>query len=281
MDTAECILVTSCKGGVGKSTVSANLAAAYAVSGKKTVIIDCDFGMRCLDLIMGVSEKVVYDLYDVVFRDIPIARAAIPVRESLHDGLRLIAAPYGYSSVYAGMDSGGRKMLESGDFRRLVSMCRDELCADVVIIDTPGDISAPLVLAASVCTKAVVIATHQSASLRAAERTGAVLRELGVENPLLVINGYDSEAVKSGSAGVLDTIDKTGLRLCGVVPFDPLFRDAQDEGYLICDPYFTIRGRLCDGAQAVTNIKSRLEGDILPLFTGFRHPRAYKKSMLR
>jgi len=281
LSEAECILVTSCKGGVGKSTVSANLAAAYAMSGMNTVIIDCDFGMRCLDLIMGVSENIVYDLYDVIFRDIPIKKAAVPVRPELGGSLSLIAAPYGYSSVYAGMDGGGRKMFETEHFVRLISLCREQFSADRIIIDTPGDISAPLVLASSVCTKALVLATHQSASLRAAERTGAVLTELGVGDRRLIINGYDSEAVRCGALGVLDTIDLTGLHLCGVVPFDPFFRDAQDDGLLICDPFFTVRKRISDGARAIMNIRSRLEGDNIPLFTGFRKPNVYRRSMLR
>ena len=74
---ARIILVTSCKGGVGKSTCAANLAAAFALRGKKTLLCDCDFDMRCLDLMLGVENDVVYDLYDAATGRAPLSKALI------------------------------------------------------------------------------------------------------------------------------------------------------------------------------------------------------------
>ena len=73
MDSTQVILFTSCKGGVGKSTVCANLAMAVALRGRRVLLIDCDFGNRCLDLVAGLSDKVIYDIADLAFGRIMLA----------------------------------------------------------------------------------------------------------------------------------------------------------------------------------------------------------------
>ena len=90
------LLFTSCKGGVGKSTVCANLAMAMAAMGQKILLIDCDFGNRCLDIIMGLSDDAVYDIGDAVLGRVSPEDAI--VKDGRSDGIHFIAAPYNYSS---------------------------------------------------------------------------------------------------------------------------------------------------------------------------------------
>ena len=95
-DSTQIILFTSCKGGVGKSTVCANLAMALARRGRRVLLVDCDFGNRCLDLVAGLSDEVIYDIGDLAFGRVSPERAVIQDRRS--ENLSFIAAPYGFDN---------------------------------------------------------------------------------------------------------------------------------------------------------------------------------------
>ena len=135
------ILFTSCKGGVGKSTVCANLAMSLALRGKRVLMIDCDFGSRCLDLVAGFSDDVVYDIADAVLGRVPPERVIVPDRRT--DKLFFIAAPYSFDT-----------RMNIFSFRRTVSAYATCGKYDYIFIDTPGGIGEPLAFASAVADTA-------------------------------------------------------------------------------------------------------------------------------
>lgn len=245
--SARVIMVTSRKGGVGKTTVTANLSLALALSGLRTLMVDCDLGMRCLDLVSGLSDSVTLDLADCIFRDTPPKRAA--VTDPRCDRLFFIAAPYRCEET-----------VTAEAFGAFLRRASDELSLDCIVLDTHGGEGAEFVPAAGFAGLALVVATHQEASIRAAEETALRLRELGVSETRLVVNCYDARAARKGRLpGVIDLIDRTGVRLIGVIPFERRTTEMQITGKLSAEDKRSPAGR------AYFNLAARLGGASVPL----------------
>lgn len=252
MDNCRTIMVTSCKGGVGKSTIAANLGIKLALSGKKVVIIDCDFGVRSLDLIMGLEDEVIFDIVDIVKRDISPEKAL--VRDERAPELYFCAAPYSYDDE-----------LDEENFAAGIEKIKSFISPDYIFVDTPGDTGIPFRLAAAVSDMALVVSTYQPISIRAAESTGLLLEKLGVKDRRLIINCFDPfGGEKNDLPMITEVIDKTAIRLIGIIPFDTKLSEYQTRGqdvFMIPDS---------DAATAFINIERRLDGLNVPLFTGFR-----------
>lgn len=252
---AKTIMITSAKGGVGKSTVCANLGFTLARLGERVLLIDLDLGMRCLDLILALEDKALYDICDVV-RGLPASRAAVSYPAC--ERLSFIAAP-----------TAGAERPDGEAFRAAMTAIKESGEYDFIIIDTPGDIGYPFELACAVCDAALVVASHGPSTIRAAEHTGAALRERGVTNMRLIINNYDtadSRHISRGErAGLIDIIDRTYLQLVGVIPYDAEFARAQERGELV--------GRGCarNVRAAFDNIARRIQGEQVSLFRSFKH----------
>lgn len=145
---------------------------------------------------------------------------------------------------------------------------------DYIIIDTPGDTGSPFRLAASAADTALVVSTYQPASIRAAERTGILLNELGVQSKYLIINCFSADGIEFGiRPSILEVIDKTCLQLIGIIPYDAALVEQQAKG----EDVFTLRRS--NAASAFVNISKRLTGKSIPLFTGFRKIR--RNALLR
>ena len=252
MNGTRIIMVTSCKGGVGKSTVSANLGIKLALNGWRTLIIDCDFGVRSLDLIMGLEDEVIFDITDIILRGISPEKALI--RDSRSENLYFCAAPYSYETE-----------LDHDSFRSTLRDIGQRMSFDYIIVDTPGDTGSPFKLAASAADMALVVSTYQPASIRAAERTGILLEECGVTDRRLIINCFHTQGKEfDGQPGLLEVIDKTCIQLLGIIPFEDRLVDAQSQGQDI----FTIPSS--NAAAAISSIALRITGKTVPLFTDFK-----------
>lgn len=261
MNSCVNIMITSFKGGVGKSTITANLAITLAESGKRTLALDCDFNMRCLDLIMGLESFVVYDICDVCRGSVPFSKAVISDPRS--ENLFFCPAPYAAGST-----------VEPARFTEVLRDAADEYDFDYILIDTPGDMSPVLEAATMAADRALIVATHQPASIRAAERTSAALSRMDVADRRLIINNFDAAAVKRGvRPGIIDIIDRTYIQLIGVIPFTRQLSELQESGALVdCIPR-------SDAAAAFRNMARRLDGHSVPLFEGFGG--SYKSVILK
>lgn len=261
MKKCNVIMITSCKGGVGKSTVSANLALALAQKGKRVMLFDFDFGMRCLDLITGHENDIVYDISDVLNNGIDLERAAI--KDKRAENLWLVAAPADYKTE-----------VDDNALKELIDKAKETFELDFIFLDTPGDIGRQFELAASNSDTAIIVANHQITSIRAAEKTAEILLNFGVENRRLIINKFDTQNVSSFLNGerynLIDIIDRTLIQLLGVIPFDYILETSQEKGVLI-------DGLKGDIKSAFENIALRLDGDSVPLFTNFKKKRKLKK----
>lgn len=252
MEDCKVIMLTSCKGGVGKSTVTANLAATLADMGKKTLMLDCDFGMRCLDIIAGLEDSALYDITDLISGKADFEKAVIHDERS--ENLFFLAAPYRYNGS-----------ITKESFKRTIDELITRFDLDYLLIDTHAGMNDGTELAATVANSALVIATHQIASIRAAEQTAIMLSEAGINDMRLIINCFDENAVKHGKLpGVIETIDRTTVRLIGIIPYSTDVIVAQRRGLLVTQ---FISGNL---GVAFENIAKRLEGENLPLLHGFR-----------
>lgn len=249
---AKIILVTSCKGGVGKSTCAANLAAALAIRGRRTLLCDCDFDMRCLDLLLGVENEVIYDLYDVAVGRAPLEKALI--KDERCDRLSFLAAPY----------SGGEK-LTAPELTAVFDSAAVFGC-EFIVVDTPGTMVPESILRTGMISSAVVVASHQPTSIRAADKTAGYLLSMRVPEVRMLINGFDLRAAAEGERpGINEIIDRACIQLCGIVPYDRGLMIAGENGELCAfDP------KLANAAAAFDNIAARLEGRYVPLFSGFR-----------
>ena len=252
---SECkkIMVTSCKGGVGKSTVSANLGIRLAYDGFKTLIIDCDFGVRSLDLIMGLENEVIFDITDIMLHGIEPKKAIVCDKRS--ENLFFCSAPYNCETE-----------LDTDVFKDTIRKIGEELELDYIIIDTPGDTGSPFKLAASASDLALIVSTYQPASIRAAERTGSLLNDLGTISKRLIVNCFNEDGFekKDSKPGLIEIIDKTCLQLIGIIPYDEQLSEKQANG----EDVFTVKSS--NAACAFANIAKRIEGKNIPLFTDFK-----------
>ena len=251
------ILFTSCKGGVGKSTVCANLAMAVARRNRRVLLIDCDFGNRCLDLVGGFTDAVEYDISHVVFNKIDYKRAIVQDRRC--ENLFFIAAPHGFDhcmNLYA-FRSAVRKMTEAGNF-------------DFVFIDTPGGIGEPLKFAAGVADTAYIVVEPTSAAIRAAERTSDYLALKGVGKRRLIVNKLAGGSVRKAKKEIISIIDTTSVKLHGVIPYDPELIFAGNKGVLV-DELLSL-----NVTNAFDNLAARTLGEGRRLFANIKRLRKLK-----
>ena len=191
----EVIVITSGKGGVGKTTTTANLGSALALEGKKVVLVDTDIGLRNLDVVMGLENRIVYDIVDVVEEKCKL-RQALP------------AAQTRYKSA-----------ITEEQMRNLTNQLKEEF--DYILIDCPAGIEQGFKNAIIGADKAIVVTMPEISAIRDADRIIGLLESSEIKNPQLIINKLRPEMVRKGKMmDVDDIVDLLSIELLGVVPDD-------------------------------------------------------------
>ncbi len=245
-DMARVITVTSGKGGVGKTTTTANIGVALAKRGLRVVVIDGDIGLRNLDVVMGLENRVVYNLLHVIRGTVDAERALI--RDKRVDGLMMLAA-----------DQHSEKDDVSAD--EMVQVC-DALRAsfDYVIVDSPAGIEQGFRNALAPADLVIVIATPEVSSVRDADRVIGLVEAAGKPTPRLILNRIKANMVARGDMmDTEDVLDILRIELLGVVPEDEAILAATNRGEPVALDGTTHSGR------AFANIAARLEGENVPL----------------
>ncbi|MDR1629781.1 MAG: P-loop NTPase [Oscillospiraceae bacterium] len=243
---AEKILVASGKGGVGKSTLAAFLGRELTLRGKKVLLVDTDVGLSALDLLLGVTERVVYNWQDVLkARCEPQDAVLIMDDKGL---LSLLPAPLVFVN----------SLILPSEMKLLVAKYEPDY--DYILIDAPAGLGPGVVMSSASADWAIVVATPDEVSVRGAFAVAEMLRAKGVRHARLVINRFRKKAVRQGSLLDYDSmIDKTGVRLIGIVPesADPSFAFALQ---------IPLRAKN-RALQAFRRIAARVDGENIPLGT--------------
>ena len=232
------IVVASGKGGVGKSTISACLAQEMARRGHSVLLIDCDIGLRSLDLILGVDEHVLFTWADVVLGRCELTQA-IMLRGDFH----LLCAPLQ-----------PERALTDDMLQKLVKSCTQY---DVVIIDAPAGIGFGFRMACYAANRGLIVTTPDPICVRSVGAAARQLTRFGIKDVRLVVNRFDRRLALRGKLLMIDdVIDRTETQLIGVIPQESrLFVETADglplrEGIML---------------QAVRRIAARLDGENVPL----------------
>lgn len=243
---AQAIVVTSGKGGVGKTTTTANVGAALAKEGEKVVVLDTDVGLRNLDVVMGLEGRVVYDLIDVFEGRCKLKQAII--RDKRVDTLHLIAAS----------QTNDKSALDEARMQETVQMLKDD-GFDRIIIDSPAGIESGFQTAASAAEGALVVVNPEVSSVRDADRIIGLLEARGIEEVRLIINRLRPEMVKRGDMlEVDDVLEILGVKLIGIVPEDEKILVSTNMG----SPASLDEGNKAGGE--FRNIAKRVRGEDLP-----------------
>ena len=264
MGMGRVIFVTAFKGGVGKTTVSAGLACAQATLGKRVCVLDADFGMRCMDLVLGMEDTALYDCYDVLSGQCEPGSAIVSVGPVPF--LWFIPAPIRYR--------GEPLSRERAD--AFFAYLREQF--DFCIVDSSAELSEYYRLFADESDEAIVVTLHQSTAIRAAEKTAANLASFGFRNVHLVVNCYRNEEAEKGTLpGLAEIIYRSSVPLVGVVPFSDRLQVDQETHRLP----FTGRNyeRLRPYEAAYLNIGLRLLGVWVSLREGTEKPKKKKKAL--
>ena len=239
------IVMTSGKGGVGKTTATANIGLGLAKHGRKTVLIDGDIGLRNLDIILGLENRIVYHLVDVV-------RGRCQVRQALVKDKRVPEL-----SLLPASQVDQKDAVNPDQMRELVGQLKED--HDFILIDCPAGIEQGFRNAVAGADEGIVITTPDVSPVRDADRViGLLQNELG--NPQLIINRMSSDLVKRGDMlDQQDVLDILAVHLLGIVPEDEEVVVAGNRGAPV------ILNKHAESGQAYNRIVRRLLGEDVPI----------------
>jgi len=251
------IFVTGFKGGVGKTTVSSNIAATLYALGNRVLLIDGDFGMRCMDMVLGLESETLFDCSDILMGRCSPTAAMCEVHDRV--GFTFIPAPMNLE-----------EKIPKQAFSDLIAQVRDEF--DYIIIDSCAEMTDYYLAFASVADEAIIVTLHQSTSVRAAEKTAVRLSAMGIKKLSLIVNGYrHAYAEKGRLPNIVDIINRSTVRLLGVVPYSEKLQASQEAAELSFMGKPRRKASLWEAA--FYNIAKRLTGERIPLFDGVDSPK--------
>jgi septum site-determining protein MinD len=250
--SATVITITSGKGGVGKTTTTANLGVALAMLGQRVIVIDADIGLRNLDVVMGLENRIVYDLVDVVEGRCRLRQALI--RDKRLSELHLLPAAQTRDKTAVSPD-------------QMVRVCNALRPAfDFVLIDSPAGIEQGYRNAVAPANRAVIVTTPEVSAVRDADRIVGLIEADGKGPAKLIINRLNREMVKRGQMlSTEDVVEILAIDLLGIVPEDKQVIISSNEGKPVA-----LNGRTPSG-QAFRNIAGRMLGQDIP-FMPFGSP---------
>lgn len=243
----EVYVVTSGKGGVGKTTTTANLGTALAQLGKKVVVIDADIGLRNLDIIMGLENRIVYDLVDVTEGRCKLNQALVKDKRFQGNLLLLPAA-----------QTRDKDAVSPHEMKEICERLKME--ADYVLVDCPAGIEQGFQNAIAGADKAIIVTTPEVSSVRDADRIIGKLEAAEISESMLIINRVRPDMVQRGDMlNKEDILEILAVGLLGIIP--------DDEGIIVSSnrgepAVLTNESR---AGQAFRNIAQRLMGEEVPL----------------
>ncbi|MBT3315882.1 MAG: septum site-determining protein MinD [Anaerolineae bacterium] len=243
--SAKIVTITSGKGGVGKTTAIASLGIALASRGQKVVCVDGDIGLRNLDVIMGLENRIVYDIVDIVEGRCRLRQAMI--RDKRLPGLFLIPAA----------QTRDKMAVSPSDMMRLGDDLREEV--DWVLIDSPAGIERGFKNAIAPADRVLVLTNPEISAVRDADRVIGILEAEEKGSPSLILNRVNHEMVKKQEMlSPEDVLDLLAIDLIGIVPEDKSVLIAANQGAPIALDKESRAG------QAFRNIAARMMGDDVP-----------------
>jgi len=245
---ARVITVTSGKGGVGKTTATANLAVALALLNKQVVAIDADIGLRNLDVILGLENRIVYDLVDVVEGRCKLRQAMI--KHKTYSDLYLIPAA----------QTRDKTAVSPSDMIEITQQLRDDY--DFVLVDSPAGIERGFRNAVAPADDVLIVTNPEVSSVRDADRIIGLLEAEEKGPGRLVVNRVKMEMIKRGEMlSMEDVVDILAIKLIGVVPEDEAVLTSSNRGEPAAGDQKSKAG------QAFRNIARRLSGEEVPFMT--------------
>ena len=242
--SSEVIVVTSGKGGVGKTTTSANVGTGLAKAGSKVCLIDTDIGLRNLDVVMGLENRIVYNLVDVVEGNCRIKQALI--RDKRHPGLYLMPSA----------QTRDKSAVTPGQMVKVIDHLREQF--DYIILDCPAGIEQGFQNAIAGADRALVVTTPEVSAIRDADRIIGLLEANGFKQMDLIINRLRMDMVKRGDMmSADDVVDILAVPLIGIVPDDENVVIATNQG----EP---LVGSDTPAGKAYRNVVDRVLGKEIP-----------------
>lgn len=247
------IVVTSGKGGVGKTTFTSNIGAALANLGRKVALVDADFGLRNLDLLLGLEERVVYTALDVLAGDCRLNQAL--VKDKRLKSLVLLPAA----------QNRNKESVRPEQMQKIADALSEEY--EYIILDSPAGIELGFRNAIAAAKEALIVTTPEIAAVRDADRVIGLLEAEGIHKINLVVNRVKPAMVQSNKMmSVEDVLELLGVSLLGVIPDDEKVIVATNRGepLVIGEPDSL-------PAMAINNIALRLEGEKVPFLDLLAH----------
>lgn len=241
----ELIAVLSGKGGTGKTSLCAGIATALSLSGKKVLCIDCDIGLRNLDISLGLTDSGALSFLDVAERDYPLSKAA---KHPQFANLSFLTAPVNCRAEDISPDA----------FGAMLRQARQQF--DYVFLDAPAGIDAGFRLCAAHADRVILVTGPDPAAVRDAARTAQLLEGMKKERIRLIVNRVDGKLFGTMGLTVDDIMDQSGLPLLGIVPNDPEVTLAAAFGKPLL-----LHSRKSQASAACKRIAQRIQGLPVPI----------------
>lgn len=241
---SEIIVVTSGKGGVGKTTVTANLGLGLAKLNKKVVVVDTDIGLRNLDVVLGLENRIVYNLIDVIEGSCRMKQALI--RDKQCDNLCLLPSA----------QTRDKTAITPEQMIKLTDDLSEEF--DCILLDCPAGIEQGFKNAIAGANRAIVVTTPEVSAIRDADRIIGLLQANEMPRVQLIINRLRMDMIRRGEMmSVEDVTEILAVELLGAIPDDEAVVIATNQGEPLC-------GQDSMSGQAFLNICRRIAGEDVP-----------------